>query len=337
MDMEPGRMAGRPQRRASHRTGPADADSRRRREHGGPTIAIAWPCHGEAASPGDSVAGPGRWNRRWGRAAIMRAVLRSRRANTAVPASTVITATAVIRNGHESRMECRPAATTTSRPERGDRRPVRRTTLWATSHAAGFHIHPELVLFASTVATMAGWIPLLPSGLAGRGSDSRRSASLRRPDRRGLARDRRLPRHRHTDASDARHGPPSRCGERAAHCTRSGTHRRSARTINNREQDPPETPHIETTVTLAPDCADAAIRVALAEQASVSSPRSTSRQCSRQRSALTPLLQILDACNPGFAQRALQIDPNVSLLLPCNVTVERSNAAPGSPLSIPWS
>ena len=52
---------------------------------------------------------------------------------------------------------------------------------------------------------------------------------------------------------------------------------------------------------------------------------------------MTPLLQILDACNPGFAQRALQIDPNVSLLLPCNVTVVRSKAAPGSPLSIPWS
>ena len=38
-------------------------------------------------------------------------------------------------------------------------------TLWATSHAAGFHIHPELTLLAATVGTMASWIPLLPSGL----------------------------------------------------------------------------------------------------------------------------------------------------------------------------
>ncbi len=38
-------------------------------------------------------------------------------------------------------------------------------TLWATCHAAGFHIHPELALLARTVGTVASWIPLLPSGL----------------------------------------------------------------------------------------------------------------------------------------------------------------------------
>jgi len=38
-------------------------------------------------------------------------------------------------------------------------------TLWATCHAAGFHIYPELVLLARTVGTIASWIPLLPSGL----------------------------------------------------------------------------------------------------------------------------------------------------------------------------
>lgn len=38
-------------------------------------------------------------------------------------------------------------------------------TLWATCHAAGFHIHPELALLARTVGTIASWIPLLPSGL----------------------------------------------------------------------------------------------------------------------------------------------------------------------------
>ena len=38
-------------------------------------------------------------------------------------------------------------------------------TLWATCHAAGFHIHPELALLATTVGTMASWVPLLPGGL----------------------------------------------------------------------------------------------------------------------------------------------------------------------------
>ncbi len=37
-------------------------------------------------------------------------------------------------------------------------------TLWATCHAADFHIHPELVLLAATVGTMASWVPLLPGG-----------------------------------------------------------------------------------------------------------------------------------------------------------------------------
>lgn len=35
-----------------------------------------------------------------------------------------------------------------------------------------------------------------------------------------------------------------------------------------------------------------------------------------------PPLKILGACNPSFAHRALELDPSLALVLPCNVVLE---------------
>ena len=39
-----------------------------------------------------------------------------------------------------------------------------------------------------------------------------------------------------------------------------------------------------------------------------------------------PPLKILGACNPNFARAALEFDPSIAFLLPCNVVIEQVGA-----------
>jgi uncharacterized protein (DUF302 family) len=80
---------------------------------------------------------------------------------------------------------------------------------------------------------------------------------------------------------------------------------------------------IDAIVELSPAEAEAAIRSALGEQGfGVLTEIDVAAVFRAKLSVERPFLKILGACNPTFAQRALEIDPSVSLLLPCNVVVE---------------
>jgi uncharacterized protein (DUF302 family) len=82
---------------------------------------------------------------------------------------------------------------------------------------------------------------------------------------------------------------------------------------------------IETTVQLTPTEAEAAIREALAAQGfGVLTEIDVAATLKAKLDVDRPPLKILGACNPTLADRALRIDPSVSLLLPCNVVIEET-------------
>jgi uncharacterized protein (DUF302 family) len=83
----------------------------------------------------------------------------------------------------------------------------------------------------------------------------------------------------------------------------------------------------ETTVDLPVDDADRAVREALGTQGfGVLTEIDVAATLKAKLGLERPALRILGACNPGFASRALERDPSVALLLPCNVVLEDTGA-----------
>jgi Uncharacterized conserved protein len=82
---------------------------------------------------------------------------------------------------------------------------------------------------------------------------------------------------------------------------------------------------IETTVTMNLADAEQAIRDALAAQGfGVLTEIDIAATLKAKLGIDRAPLKILGACNPTLANRALDIDPSVALLLPCNVVLDEA-------------
>ncbi len=83
---------------------------------------------------------------------------------------------------------------------------------------------------------------------------------------------------------------------------------------------------IETTLDMSLDDAEAAVRAALAAQGfGVLTEIDVAATLKAKIDVDRPPLKILGACNPRLAHEALQLDPDTSLVLPCNVVLEASS------------
>ena len=91
---------------------------------------------------------------------------------------------------------------------------------------------------------------------------------------------------------------------------------------------------IERTVDLPIDEVDARIRPALAEQGfGVLTEIDVAATLRAKIGVDRAPMVILGACNPHLANRALELDPTVSLLLPCNVVLSQQPDRPGRRVS----
>lgn len=79
---------------------------------------------------------------------------------------------------------------------------------------------------------------------------------------------------------------------------------------------------ITVTVAVPIEAAEARVREALSTQGfGVLTEIDVAATLKAKLNIDRPALKILGACNPGLANRALDLDPSVALLLPCNVTL----------------
>lgn len=80
---------------------------------------------------------------------------------------------------------------------------------------------------------------------------------------------------------------------------------------------------IETTVACGIDDADRKVRETLAANGfGVLTEIDVAATLKAKLGVERPALRILGACNPGFANRSLELDESVALLLPCNVVLD---------------
>ncbi len=79
---------------------------------------------------------------------------------------------------------------------------------------------------------------------------------------------------------------------------------------------------IETTVEMSMEDAEQAVRAALAEQGfGIITEIDFAATLKSKLGVRRDALKVLGACNPGFAHQALELDPSVALVLPCNVSL----------------